>query len=67
MENGDFTYTLNDVQYENPVHGVVRSYDCDPGYMVDDDRPSQCDAGRWTRRLSVCFESKINLPKLIEN
>ncbi|KAJ8038235.1 Sushi, von Willebrand factor type A, EGF and pentraxin domain-containing protein 1 [Holothuria leucospilota] len=64
LENGDFTYTLNGVQYEDPVHGVVRSYNCYAGYTVEDDRPSQCDAGSWTRGLSNCIEIRCPTTQL---
>ncbi|KAJ8038237.1 Sushi, von Willebrand factor type A, EGF and pentraxin domain-containing protein 1 [Holothuria leucospilota] len=65
LENGDFTYTLNGVQYEDPVHGVVRSYNCYVGYTVEDGRPSQCDAGSWTRGLSNCIERPCNLNNIL--
>lgn len=60
LQNGDVTYTLDGNEHALPVHGVIRRFSCDAGFIIDDNEPSRCDAGTWTRRLPVCHENTMN-------
>ncbi|KAJ8038243.1 Sushi, von Willebrand factor type A, EGF and pentraxin domain-containing protein 1 [Holothuria leucospilota] len=60
LRNGDVTYTLDGNEHALPVHGVIRRFSCDAGFIIDDNESSRCDAGTWTRRLPVCNENTMN-------
>ncbi|KAJ8038248.1 Sushi, von Willebrand factor type A, EGF and pentraxin domain-containing protein 1 [Holothuria leucospilota] len=56
LVNGNVTYILDGVKYEEPVHGVMRSFNCNDGFIIENDDLSLCNAGNWTRGVPVCNE-----------
>ncbi|KAJ8038247.1 Sushi, von Willebrand factor type A, EGF and pentraxin domain-containing protein 1 [Holothuria leucospilota] len=62
LTNGNVTYTLDGITHRRPVHGVIRIFNCDTGFTIDEDEPSLCDAGNWTRGLPNCRDSRCCIP-----